>query len=361
MIDALTVGAANAKLVLVNGANPQVPVGTIAPNAVVVQVVDNTSGAPVEGATVLFTAPASAAIVGCSASPCTAISDQNGMASVRIVVLAAGASTITASLPTGGSVSGTVNGLAAILEISLTQPTIYAGTGASVSVPVVAMVVANGTPTPGMTVDFLKNFGTAAITPSSSTTGADGTAGSTVTVSNLSSDVNISACVAPGDAPCRTLVVHPVQDSSLRLQPVSGGGQLVAVGQSFAPLLLRVTDALGNPVCGVSVSFRVLVSAASSGSTTVTSGEVVTTHPSDPVVLSSTQVSVVSDSNGLATLNSIAAPMQAAQVRIQALAGQAEMDVQLQSGWIGGGSNPPPAVSPLRGLTQGKGRVPVRR
>jgi hypothetical protein len=212
-----------------------------------------------------------------------------------------------------------------------------------------------------MTVDFLKNFGIATISPVSSMTGSDGTADSTVTVSNLTSDVNISACVAPGDAPCRTLVVHPVQDSSLGLQQVSGAGQSVAVGQSFAPVVLRVTDTLGNPVCGVPVTFNVLVTAASSSSTTASGGEAVTTHPIDPVILSSAQVTVTSDANGLATLSSIAAPAQAAQVQIRALVGESEMDVQLQSSWISG-SNQLPAVSPLRGLTAwDKGRVPPRR
>jgi hypothetical protein len=360
MADALVVGAANSKLVLVNGANPQVPVGTVAPNAVVVQVVDKTSGSPVEGATVLFTAPASAAIVGCSASPCAVISDQNGLASARIMALAPGASTITAALPTGGSVSGTVNGLAATLEITLAQPTVYAGTGASVSVPVAAMVVANGTPMPGMTVDFLKNFGTATITPASSTTGADGTAAATVAVSDLSSDVNISACVAPGDAPCRTLIVHPVQDSSLRLQPVSGGGQAIAVGKSFAPVVLRVTDTFGNPVCGVPVAFDVQVTAATAVTTTVTGGEVVTTHTSDPVMLSSALVKVTSDSNGLATLTAVASPSQAAEVEIRAVAGEAELAIQMQSAWLNapGGSLPTLLRAPVRRqIVGGKGRV----
>ena len=340
MNGALAVGSVGAKLVLLNGANPQVPVGTVAPNAVLVQVMDSTAGTPVAGATVLFAVPATAAVVGCSASPCPVITDQDGLASAQILVQQPGASIVTASLPTGGLVSATVNGVAATLEITLAQPTVYVGTGSNVSVPVSALVVGNGVPVAGTTVNFLKNYGTATISPASSITGPDGMASSLVTVSGLASDVNISACVAPGNAPCRALNIDPVTDSSLRLQKVSGDAQSVAIGQNFAPLVLRVTDTMGNPVIGVPVMFDVHVNEATTTAAPVTTGEVVTTHTSDPVTLSSSMVKVVSDASGLVTLSGIAAQQQPVQVMVRATTGQTEVDMQLQSIWMDFASNP---------------------
>jgi len=360
---ALIAGSSAAKLVLVNGANPQVPVGTIAPNAVQVQVLDSVSSEPVEGATVLFAAPATVGIVGCAASPCPVISDQNGMASAQISVLQAGATVITATLPTGGTVSATVNGLPATLEITLAQPTVYAGTGANISVPVPAMVVGNGLPVAGTTVDFLKNYGNAVIAPLSSGTDANGVANTQVTVSGLASDVNISACVAPSNAPCRTLIIHPVPDSQLNLQKSSGDAQVVPVGQAFSPVIVRVADNLGNPVIGMRVTFDVHVNEMTDSSATVSSGELVTGHTAETVTLSSSLVTVVSDANGLATLPGITAQNMPVNVMIRALAGQSELDLELQSLVMNFPSGPQPTRvnSTLRRRSpNSKLRVPVR-
>lgn len=331
MTSALAVGSAGAKLLLVNGANPQVPVGSVAPNSVQVQVVDTATGDPVGGATVLFAVPSSAAVVGCDASPCSIITDQSGMAGVRVQVKQAGASVITASLSTGGSVSATVNGLAATLEITLAQPNVDVGAGAEVGILVSALVVGNGAPVAGSTVNFLKNYGTGVIAPASSTTGSNGIAGSMVSVTGIMSDVNISACVAPANAPCRTLLIHPVADADLRLQKIGGDAQVVTVGQNFAPLVLRVTDASGNPVIGVPVHFDIHAMQAVGDPIQITNGEVVTTHYSDPATLLSSSVTLVSDGSGSVTLPGIADQKQPVAVKVRVTAGQAESELELKS------------------------------
>jgi hypothetical protein len=66
--------------------------------------------------------------------------------------------------------------------------------------------------------------------------------------------VNISACVAPANAPCRTLIIHAVAASALNLQRISGDKQLVKVGQDFATPILKVVDSGGNAVSGAAVS-----------------------------------------------------------------------------------------------------------
>ncbi len=125
MENVLRVGSANARLVLLGGSNPQVPVGTQAPNPFRVQVVDSDTGEPVAGATVNVSVPASAAIVGCAQTVCSLVSDQNGVVSAYVLIKADGASLIQASLPTGGSTAVTINGMAAALEITLDHPTLY--------------------------------------------------------------------------------------------------------------------------------------------------------------------------------------------------------------------------------------------
>ena len=355
MIGGLVVGAANAKLVLLNGANPQVPVGTVAPNPISVQVVDNADGSPVAGATVQFAAPSAVAIVDCPESPCTVITDQTGTASAQVLVKQAGASTITASLPTGGSVSGTVNGLAASTEITLAQLIAYVPTGVTASIPILATVVENGVPTAGVPVNFLKNYGAAIVAPSSSTTNASGIASSSVNVSLLTSDVNVSACVAPANAPCRTFIIHPILDSAFQLQKISGDGQSIAVGQSFAPVVLRVTDAIGDPLAGIPVTCDVHVNEAPAPYLQATTGEVVTSRYANQVTLSSSMATIISDSNGLVTLPAPTVPAQPVQVMIRATTGMAEADVVLTSVW----ASLPTTLIPSATNTSNHRRVPT--
>jgi hypothetical protein len=356
IIGGLVVGAANAKLVLLNGANPQVPVGTVAPNSISVQVLDDDDGTPGPGATVSFSAPASVGIVGCSASPCTVVTDQTGTASVQVLVKQAGASTITAKLPAGGSVSGTVNGLAAPTEITVAQPIIYVPAGATTSVPIAATVVQNGVPTAGVTVNFLMNYGAAVISPASSNTNAAGVAISAVAVTALNSDVNLSACIAPANAPCRTVVIHPIPNSALRLQKISGDGQSIAVGEKFAAVVLRVTDAIGDPLAGVPVTFEVHVNEAPTNTLQVATGELVTTHYAALVSLSSSMTTLASDTNGLVTLPAVTVPAQPVQVTIRATAGLTEADAALTSMW----ANLPSTSTPASVNVVTPNRLPLR-
>jgi hypothetical protein len=345
MENVLRVGSANARLVLLGGNNPQVPVGTQAPNPFRVQVVDSNSGEPVAGATVNFSVPASASIVGCSQTICTVLTDQDGVASVYLLIKTEGASVIQATLPTGGSTAVTVNGIAAALEIVLDHPTIYVAYGMSATLPVAATVVADGAAVPNRTVNFLLNSGSATFSPASSQTDSRGIAATSISVAALATDVNISACVAPDNAPCRTLIVHPVLSNALDVQRVSGDQQLVSVGESFAPVSLKIVDANANAVSGVPVEFLIDVYRAPNDTVRVVNGEAVTFTRDEPVVLTTSAITVFSDANGLVTLPISINKAQPVQIIIQARAGEAEVALVLRSIWAADGNTvPPPSV-----------------
>ncbi len=331
--NALHVGSADARIVLLGGSNPQVPVGTQAPNPMRVQVVDNMTGDPVEGATVNFSVPVGASIVGCSQSLCSFVTDQTGTVRVYIVLKATGASLIQASLATGSSTSVAGNGINAPLEIALDHPTMYVASGTSATLPVAATVVANGTAVQGRTVNFLLNSGTANFSPTSAITDANGIATTSISVAALATDVNISACVAPDNAPCRTMIVHPVSSNGVDLQRVSGDQQTVNVGESFAPLSLRVVDASGNTVSGVPVEFLVDVYRAANDTVRVINGEAVTFTRDEPVVLSTSAVTVFTDVNGVVTLPVANTENQPVKIVVQAHAGQADVALVLRTIW----------------------------
>ncbi len=358
MTNVLHVGSAETRITLVSGSNPQVPVGTQAPNPVRVRVVDNDTGDPVAGATVGFSVPATAAIVGCSQSLCYFVTDQNGTASAYVLVKAAGPSVLSASLPTGGSTGATINGVAAPLEIMLDNPTVYVAAGSTAGVPVSATVVANGVPASGRTVNFLKNSGTATIAPASATTNVNGIAAATVSVSSLAADVNISACVAPGNAPCRTLVIHPVAMSGMSIQRVSGDQQVINVGDSFAPVSVRVVDGNGSAVSGMPVAFLVDVYRFQNDTVRVVHGETVTFTRDEPVVLQTIAATVVTNAAGVATLALNIDQAQPVRVVVRSTAGQTTLDLQLRSMWGPDGTSSAPSFSPpVSKALNGPGRV----
>jgi hypothetical protein len=94
-----------------------------------------------------------------------------------------------------------------------------------------------------------------------------------------------------------------VDPSAWRLVVVSGAGQAVTAGGTFAPVVVRVTDSGGDPVAGAAVSIYQTVDAEEMACPT--RGRC----PIAPVLAAST-ASAISDANGLVSV----APMQVAGV-----------------------------------------------
>lgn len=331
MTNALLVGAVNAKLVLLSGANPTLPVGVIAPNAFSVRVVDSSTGAALAGATVLFSAPSSIGLVGCSQSPCPVVSDQNGVASVQMLVQQSGTSVVNATLATGGSVSATVSGITSSLAIGLAKHNAYVVSGTAATVPISATVLANNVPTAGRTVNFAVTSGSAQLSPSSAITDSTGTASTQATVSGISAPVSISACVAPTNAPCRIFLLTPVSASTVGFQLVSGNNRTVVAGQSFAPLVLRVIDSAGDPVTGVSVVFDVHMFRVIGTPNPFLIGEALTIRSTRLVIFRSSSSSTLSDVNGLVRISGLASPVDPVHVTVHVTTGSATFDAQMDS------------------------------
>jgi len=165
-------------------------------------------------------------------------------------------------------------------------------------------VLSNGVPLGGQVVNyqFMKGFGT--LSASTTTTDNNGYSLTTLTLSALAGDVQVSACVEPGDKPCQSFYATAVPVSALRLEPVAGSVQVVSAGQNFQPVTVRVTDSSTppNPVRAANVIFESIVTRPSRNASVLTTGETIITHNAMPVILSSSQASVPSDANGLATI-----------------------------------------------------------
>jgi hypothetical protein len=303
MTNALTLGAAATDqiILLEGGINPAAPLGTQATNPVVVQVVASDGHTPVNGATVGWSTTNGVTLSACSsAPPCTAISDEGGLASTWVTPTQAGSATITATLAPGvynpaQSVSVPLSTSAS--AIGVTTPYIWIAQGASLTLPLTAHVSA---PPSGVRVNFFVAQGTGSLSAPSAVTNSSGNATVTLTLTNFTGMVEVSACVAPANNPCQNINANAVAPATFNLQPVAGAGQIVA-GATFQPLTVRVTDSSTppNPVLAASVLFQSIVLRPAGDDLIPQSGNPAGTGM--PIILASTQTTVQSNANGLAS------------------------------------------------------------
>ncbi len=306
----LTYGAGPTDtLVLIPLPNPSTPVGGQAPNPVEVRVLAADGKTPVQGASVVFTSSPAAGFGACSgASTCTVLSDQDGQASSFVTVLAAGAMTITAQLAPGSysspqQVQTTLVGRESALDIALAPQTTSIMQGASVNVALTARVLSNGFPLSGSTVNFQVFKGSAGLSASSVTTNSNGYASTLLEISSMAGDVQVSACVGPGNSPCLSFYGTSVPASVLQLQPVAGSPQVVTAGHAFQPVMVRVTDSSNppDPVLAATVAFQFAGERVAGDSTIISAGDTNIHNDPSPVILFSGQTTVQSDANGLAS------------------------------------------------------------
>jgi hypothetical protein len=310
MTDALLLGADSSdNLQLLATGNPLTPVGTEAANPTRVRVTDVT-GVPVKGATIVWDGGATALLTACNLQrTCSVFSNENGEASTRIMPMASGTSTITASLAPASytpakTFQTTVESAMTALDIGISPQYQRVPAGATFDATLTMRVVGNGLPLKSKTValQFVRGSGT--LTPASVTTDASGYASSVLHVTNASGDTNVSACVSPANTVCRVFEIYSVAPANLRLQPVSGAGQIVAGNQAFAPLTIRVTDAATPPsfVRGAAVAFDVTWLRPVHEDTMTGDGDSASGHHPTPVVLGRTVVTAYSDADGLVSI-----------------------------------------------------------
>jgi hypothetical protein len=310
MTNVLTYGAAASdNIFLLSSVNPTTPVGTQAPNPMSVRVLAADGVTPVFGATIGWSASNSLQLSACGGtSSCTVTSDLNGEAATWLMPAATGIANITATLAPGvygssKSVSAQLYATESASDIGVFTPYLWIAQGATVSIPLSARVLSNGVPQTGATVNFRIAHGSGALSAASAQTGSNGTATVTLTVTQIAALVQVSACVAPADAPCQAIFANPVPLPQQNLQPVAGAGQ-VSTGQAFQPIMVRVTDSSSppNPVIAASVAFLNTVLRPGGTAPTGGGGETNPTNPAMPVILQVSQSSATTDLNGLTSL-----------------------------------------------------------
>jgi hypothetical protein len=308
----LTYGAAaDDQLLLLQGSEPATPVGSQAANPIRVQVVSSDGLTPVNGATVAWSTTNGTALSACSGGTnCSVLSDQSGESSTWVTPMATGQSTITATLapaayPSPPSKQATLVGTSSSsLDLAAVSPTRWVGQGATIDVPMTVEALNAGVPQSKVVVNYRLTVGTATLSAGSATTNASGYATVSVHLANHSADVQVSACVAPNDAPCQSFTLHATPASLWTLETTSGSTQVIADGHSFQPLIMRVTDGsvAANAVMGVTVALNTTVARVPPGSGSPTEGDTIVGGTGMTIILGSSSTQVVTTQDGIASI-----------------------------------------------------------
>jgi hypothetical protein len=311
MTGVLTYGAsATDNIVLLgNGLNPSTPVGTQATNPVTVRVLAADGVTPVSGATIAWSATNGVQLSACGSTPsCSVTSDQSGDAVTSLTPSAVGVATITATLAPASygsskSVSATLNAIQSISDIGVSTPYLWIAQGATVSLPLTARVLSHGVAQNNAKVNFTVVNGAGVLSAASAQTSSNGYATVTLSLTQFTALVQVSACVAPGNAPCQVIYANPVPLANQILQPVTGSGQ-VSNGQPFQPITVRVTDLSSPPnsVIAANVAFLTTVLRPGGMSPGGGDGETNPTNPAMPVILQVSQSNASTDINGLVSV-----------------------------------------------------------
>jgi hypothetical protein len=364
MTNALTYGAAASDNInLLYSGNSQTPVGTQAAKPVTVRVVAADGASAVSGVTVGWTTTNSLQLSACGgATSCSVTTDQSGSATTWLTPAAIGAATVTAVLAPGvyspsKSVTATLNAIASSSDIAAVTPNLRISQGATVTLPLLVRAVNNGAPRTGVQINYAVMTGSGTLGAASAATNSSGYASVNLTLTQITAETKVSACVAPNNAPCAIFYADPVALSQQRLQPVSGADQ-VSTGQAFQPIIVRVTDSATTPnaVIAAPVVFQSTVLRPGGTSPGVGDGETNPVNPSQPVILQVAQSTTMTDVNGFANIvpsrSSFSPPVE---VDVWAAAGTAALlDFPLQVlPALSGGSSPSatssqPAIAPVR-------------
>ncbi|HEU0015526.1 MAG TPA: Ig-like domain-containing protein, partial [Longimicrobium sp.] len=220
-------------------------------DSVAVKVADE-HGNPVPGAAVVWTVRSG----GGSVSPATSAADSTGTARALWTLGTQGAQTLEAAAGVGVATAFAANldlPLGAVLQ-KVSGDGQSAPSGAPLPQPVVVRVVrGDGRPVPGVAVAWSPSPGTRVSAPAT-VTDASGHASVVWTMGGAPGLKGLQASIAPGQLVGFTATATLGPPASLTV--VSGNAQAAPPGATLhQPVVVRVTDAEGNPVPGVTVSF----------------------------------------------------------------------------------------------------------
>ncbi len=253
MTGALSYAAPQPSLNLVTAPSGTVFAGDTTAVAFAVRALAADGATPIANQSVTFTASGGAVRFGaCAGSTCTVTTDATGLASTTVTALEAGSITVSAQSSVGTqTASFTV--VARVRSVTPVLPVLYVAADATVVWTTQVEVSDNSASTAGVLVNWNATVGAVLFSPSQSQVNTAGVAESLATVGPLATGEQATASACAWTNVCATFAAEGVGPADWRIEIVSGAGQSVRYDDVLTPIVLRVTDTVGDPVAGAVV------------------------------------------------------------------------------------------------------------
>lgn len=293
------------------------PSGAVAPGAPFPFTVAVGNGsAPAAGATVTFAIAQGSATLACGQPSCSVVTAANGSATLAVAANSQTPTSITATLANGASVAATFTGQSGAKQgISPLTPNLYLSAGAAAQWTAQGLVLKNGAPTADAVVTWTSARSGVTAPTTASLSASNGIVTQQIAAGPLSPGtvVPVSACLVSNGS-CAQFNVISIPAAALQITPIAGVAQDIAAGQSFTPVTLEVTDAMGDPVAGAAVIFYETLDAW----TPACSSQAVC--PPAPMIQQQT-AQMVSGSDGTVVLNPLSDSGQPVRLYVTAVTG----------------------------------------
>jgi hypothetical protein len=196
--------------------------------------------------------------------------------------------------------------------VTITTPTAYLAAGAAGQWAIALDATLSGVPAPSTAITW-SAASTLTLNPTRSTTNASGVATTSAQIAAIPANSTNTVTGCAWGSVCATWTVYGVDPSLWRIAIASGAAQAIPASQSLGAVTMQVTDAAGHPLPGAQVN---LYQTAYAWEGTCNTARC----PAAPV-LTTSQTSAVSDSNGLVYLTPLQLANTAQTVAIAASTG----------------------------------------
>jgi hypothetical protein len=256
MTGALSYAAPAPVLSLLTGPSGTVPVGQSISIPFAVRVMAADEVTPVAHEAVTFTATGGAVqFAACGASTCTIFTDANGVASTLVTPTSPGNITLQAT-GVDGTATTSFNAMTQIRTLTVLRSQQYVAAGATFVSDLQVTASDNLASTQGTVVNWQATSGAIGLSPSTSLVSSQGIAQTMATIGPLSPGSQATATSCAWATICTTFTAIGVDASEWRPELVGGAGQSLHAADTFAPVVLRVTDTAAHPIAGATVQVR---------------------------------------------------------------------------------------------------------
>jgi hypothetical protein len=203
-------------------------------------------------------------LAGCGgAASCQMVTDSQGMVSTGVTPLAAGTITLTAS-EGGVQQSVSFSAIAPVappaLSVTALNQATYAAAGATITLPLNAAALYNGTPAAGQAVVWTMSGGFGSAT-TNTVTNSSGLVAEVSILGPMTAGGHATATACTWGNVCAEFDGYGVDPAVEAIAVMSGAGQAATGGAALAPVVVKVVDGAGHPVAAAAVSVYQTVTA----------------------------------------------------------------------------------------------------